>query len=164
MKIITILLLLFIPQPGFAQNIKQPVYYLNNEPFSMDSVFLDPNNIQSINVKKDKPGGEIYITTKDQPWDYYRLEDLLRKTPQFSQIADKSIIPVFMIDGKVINKKSDSKIDKTYFAKVSLGRFSNVSGISGKSKKIVIVNIELTNKDPRLDIYLRGDSVPKLNN
>ena len=164
MKNLTILILLFIPHFGLAQNLNQPIYYLNNEPFCMDSVFLDPNSIQSINVKKDKPGGEVFISTKTQPWDYYSLEDLLMTTPQFSQIVDKSIIPIFIINGKVINKKSDTKIDKTYFAKISLGRLSNVSGLPGKSKKIVIVNIELTNKDPRLDIHIRGDSIPKLDN
>ena len=164
MKNLTILIILFTPFIGFAQNLKQPIYYLNNESFSMDSLFLDPNSIQSISVIKDKPGGEIYITTKSQPWIYYRLDDLLMTTPQFSQIVDKSIIPIFIINGKVINKKSDTKIDKTYFAKVSIGRLSNVSGLSGKSKKIVIVNIELTNKDPRLDIRLRGDSIPKIDN
>ena len=162
MKNLTTFILLFIPLFGFAQNLKQPIFYLNNEPFSMDSVFLDPNSIQSINIKKDRPGGEIFITTKTQPWDYYRLEDLLVTTPQFSQIVDKSKMPVYIINGKVINKMSDTKIDKAYFAKVSIGRLSNVSGLSGKSKKIVIVNIELTNKDPRLDIRLRGDSIPKL--
>jgi hypothetical protein len=164
MKNLTILILLFIPHLGLAQNLKQPIYYLNNKPFSMDSVFLDPNSIQSINVKKDKPEGEIFITTKTQPWDYYNLEDLLMTTPEFSQIVDKSIIPIFIINGKVINKKSDTKIDKTYYAKVSLGTLSNVSGLSGKSKKIVIVNIELTNNDPRLDIRIRGDSIPKHDN
>ena len=164
MKNLTILILLFIPHLGFAQNLIQPIYYLNNEPFSMDSVFLDPNSIQSINVKKDKPCGEIYITTKTQPWDFYSLEDLLMTTPQFSQIVDKSIIHVFIINGKVINSKSDTKIDKTYYARISLGRLSNVSGLSGKSKKIVIVNIELTNNDPRLDIRIRGDSIPILDN
>lgn len=162
MKNLAILFLLIIPHLGFAQNLKQPVYYLNNVPFTFDSVFLDPNNIQSMNVKKDKPGGEIYITTKNQPWEYYTIDGLIKTTPQYSQISDKSIEPVYIINGKVINKKSDSKIDKTYFAKVSIGKLSNVSGLSGKSKKIVIVNIELTNKDPKLDIRLRGDSMPEI--
>jgi hypothetical protein len=111
-------------------------------------------------VKKDKPGGEIYFTTKTQPWAYNSLDDLLKTTPQYSLINEKSIIPVFIIDGKVINKKSDARIDKSYFAKVTLVRLSDVSGLSGKSKKIVIVNIELTNKDPRLDIHIRGDTIP----
>ena len=164
MKNILIIILLLIPQLGFAQNQKQPIYYLNNTQFSMDSIFLDPNSILSINVKKEIPGGEIFITTKTQPWDYYRLDDLLKTTSEYSQIVDKSMIPVYIINGKVINKKSDLKIDKLFFAKVSLGKLSNVSGLSGKSKKIVIVNIELTNKDPRLDIHIRGDSIPKLDN
>jgi hypothetical protein len=164
MKKLKILILFLISQVSLAQNPKEPVYYLNNERISVDSVFLDPNSIQSINVKKDIPGGEISIVTKTQPWDYYRLDDLLKTTTQYSYISDKSIMPVFIINGKVINKKSDAKIDKLFFAKVSPGRLSNVSGLSGKSKKIVIINIELTNRDPKKDIRLRGDSIPNLNN
>ena len=164
MKNLIFLFIVFIPHLGFAQNQKQPIYYLNNEPFSMDSIFLNPNSIQSLNVKKETAGGEIYITTKTQPWDYYRLNDLLKKTNKYSQIIDKSITPVFVINGKVINKESDAKIDKSYYAKVNLGRLSNVSRLPAKSKKIVIVNIELTDKDPSKDIRIRGDSIPKLDN
>jgi hypothetical protein len=158
------LILLLISQVSLAQNQKEPIFYLNNVPISIDSVFLDPNSLQSINVKKETPMGEIYMTTKDQPWDCYSLDSLLKTTPQYAQIIDTSIIPVFIINGKVINKKSDTKIDKLYFAKVSLGRLSNVSGLSGKSKKIVIINIELTNKDPRKEIRVIGDSIPDRDN
>lgn len=164
MKNLTILFLLFIPLLGFSQNEKQPKYYLNNEPYNVDSVFLYLKNIQSINVKKDTPGGEIYITTKGQPWDYYTIDDLLKSEAQLSQILNKSVIPVFIIDGKVINKESDAKIDKSYYAKVTIGRLSNVTGLSGNSKKIVIVNVSLTDKDPKKDIRIRGDSIPNLDN
>lgn len=164
MKNFTILILLCIPLLGMSQNVKQPKYYLNFEEYNMDSVFLNLNKIDSIWVKKDIPGGEIFIRTKNQPWEYYRLDDILKRTPQYSQIIDKSIIPIFIIDGKVINKKSDAKIDKSYFAKVNLGRLSNVSGLPAKSKKIVIVNIGLTEKDPLKDIHIRGDSILKIDN
>jgi hypothetical protein len=166
MKNLMILFLLFIPCFSYTQgiNTKPPKYYLNLRTYNPDSVFLNPNSIQSINVKKDIPGGEIYIMTKNQPWDYYRLDDLLKRTAEYSQITDKSIIPVFIIDGKIINKESDVRIDKSYFAKVTIGRLSNVSGLSGKSKKIVIVNVSLTDKDPKKDIRLRGDSIPNHDN
>jgi hypothetical protein len=164
MKNLILLFIVFIPHLGFAQNQKQPIYYLNNEPFSMDSIFLNPNSIQSLYVKKETAGGEIYVTTKTQPWDYYRLNDLLKKTTQYSQIIDKSVIPVFIIDGKVINKESNAKIDKSYYAKVTNGRLFNVTGLSGKSKRIVIVNVSLTDKDPKKDIRIRGDSIPNLDN
>jgi len=160
MKNLMILILLFIHNLGITQNVKQPKYYLNNEPFSMDSVFLYPQSIESIIVKKEIPGGELFISTKHQPWDYYKLDDLIKDTPEYSQIIDESIIPVFIIDGKVINKKTDARIDKSYYAKVTLGRLSNVSGLSGKSKKIVIVNVTLTDIDPKKLIYIRGDSLP----
>jgi hypothetical protein len=164
MKNLTILILLCIPLLGLSQNVKQPKYYLNSEEYNMDSVFLNLNKIDSIWVKKDILGGEIFIRTKSQPWEYYRLDDFLKRTPEYSQIIDKSIIPVFIINGKVINKKSDAKIDKSYYAKVNLGRLSNVSRLPAKSKKIVIINIELTDKDPSKDIHIRGDSFPKLDN
>jgi hypothetical protein len=164
MKNLAILILLCIPLLGLSQNVKQPKYFLNSEAYNMDSVFLNFNKIDSLWVKKDIPGGEIFIRTKSQPWEYYSLYDFLKRTPQYSQIIDKSIIPVFIINGKVINKKSDAKIDKSYYAKVNLGSLSNVSGLPAKSKKIVIVNIELTDKDPSKDIHIRGDSIPKLDN
>jgi len=164
MKNLILFFIVFIPHLVFAQNQKQPIYYLNSKPFSLDSIFLNPNSIQSINVKKETSEGEIYVTTKSQPWEYYGLDDFLKRTPQYSQITDKSIIPVFIIDGKVINKKSDTKIDKSYYAKVNIGKLSNVSGLPAKIKKIVIVNIELTDKDPSKDIRIRGDYIPKLDN
>jgi hypothetical protein len=166
MKNLLILFLIFIPCISYSQGINtiQPKYYLNLKSYNIDSVFLNPKNIQSINVQKEIPGGEIYITTKTQPWDCYNLDDLLKSTDQFTQIIDKSVTPVFIIDGKVINKKSDARIDKSYYANVTFGRLSNVSGLSSKSKKIVIINITLTENDPKKDIRLRGESIPYLDN
>ena len=159
MKNLVFLFIVFIPHLGFAQNQKQPIYFLNNVPISMDSVFVAPNSLLSMIVQKDTPGGEIYMTTKNQPWDYYRLDDILKSSSQYSQVIDKSILPVFIIDGKVINKKSDARIDKLYYAKVTIGKLSNVSGLSGKSRKIVLINIQLTENDPNKDIRIRGDSL-----
>ena len=167
MKNLVFLFIVFIPHLGFAQSQKELIYYLNNERFSPDSVFLYLKNVQSLDVKKGKAGGEIYMTTKTQPWEYCRLNDFLRKTtPLYTQIFDKSVIPVFIIDGKVINKESDAKIDKSYYARVTLGRLSNVKGLSGKSKRIVIVNVSLTDKEPKVDkdIRLRGGYIPNLDN
>ncbi len=163
-KSLILLFIVFIPHPGFAQTQKEPIYYLNNEPFSIDSIFLNPKSLQSLDVKKDKTGGEIFMTTKKQPWDYNRLNDLLKTTALYPQIYDKSVIPVFIIDGKVINKESDAKIDKSYFAAVTLGRLSKVKVLSGKSKRIVIVNIRLTEMNTKTEIRIRGDSIPDLNN
>jgi hypothetical protein len=160
---LTLLIIVFVPHLCFAQSQKEPVYYLNNEPCNMDSTFLYLKNIESLNVKKDKTDGEIFITTKTQPWEYYRLNDLLKGTTLFSQIYDSSVIPVFIIEGKVINNEYKAKIDKSYYTVVTLGRLSNVTGLSGESKRIVIVNISLTDKDPKKDIRIRGDSIPNLN-
>jgi hypothetical protein len=160
MKNLIILNLLLLSQMIMAQNQEHPNYFMNNYPFSIDSIFLDFNSIQSINVKKETPGGEIYITTKTQPWEYYTLDEILKSSNQYPQIIDNSIIPVYIIDGKVINKKSDTKIDKRFFTKIELISLSNVSGLSGKSKRIVIVRIELTTKDPKKDIRIRGIAFP----
>ena len=164
MKNLVLLFIVFIPRLCFAQSQKEPIYYLNQEPFSIDSIFLNSKSIQSLNVKKDNAGGEIFMTTKTQPWDYCRLNDLLKKSNLYSQIYDKSVIPVFIIDGKVINKESDVKIDKSYYAGVTIGRLSKVTGLSGKSKRIVIVNISLTDTVIKRDIRIRGYSIPNLDN
>jgi hypothetical protein len=164
MKILILLFIVFIPHLGFAQSQKEPIYYLNNEPINVDSVFPYLKNIQSLNIKRETAGGEIYMTTKTQPWEYCSLNDLLRKTTLYTQIFDKSVIPVFIIDGKVINKQSDAKIDKSYYALVTIGRLSNVKGLSGKSKRIVLVNVSLTDKNPKKDIRIRGDSILNLDN
>ena len=66
MKNLTVLILLCIPILGLSQNVKQPKYYLNSEEYNTDSEFLNLNKIDSIWVKKDIPGGKVFIRTKNQ--------------------------------------------------------------------------------------------------
>jgi hypothetical protein len=148
-----------IPQLCSAQNVNQPKYYLNQEEYNKDSVFLYLNNIDSIHVAKVTSAGEVFIRTKDQPWEYYTLKELMNRTPLYQQFIDKSITLIYIIDGKVINKMSDAKIDKAYFAKVTFGRLSNVNGLSNKSRKLVIINIVLSKTDPYIPIHIRGNSL-----
>jgi hypothetical protein len=74
------------------------------------------------------------------------------------QIYDKSITPIFVIEGKVINNPEVIEIDDTYFPDATLKSLSNVQGISGDCKKLVLVDIKLAD-DPKAFIRLRGTNV-----
>ena len=158
---ILILTLTLIPSLVTSQTKQKPQCYLNSKEFDLDCVFFLPKNIESINVKKDKPNGEVFITTKEKPWKYKTLEILLKTLPNYSQIIDKSIIPIYIIDGKLIKNMSDIEIDDSYFASATLSSLSDVSGVKDDCKKIVLVNIKLSD-DPKKLIMIRGNDIPEV--
>ena len=154
--IILILTMTLIPSLVTSQTKNEPQFYLNGKEFDINSVFLPSQNIESIKVKKDKTNGEIFITTKEKEWKYKTLDNLLKTTNVYSQIFDKSVFPVFIIDGKLVKNIPDIKIDDSYFAKVSLSKLSQVTGLEEECKKIIIIQINLTLTDPKKEIYIRG--------
>ena len=159
MRKITLLIILMIPIFASGQSSNNPKIYLNSQIISIDSVFINPKNIESINTQRDNEGGQIYIKTKDQTWKSKTIEELLKTTPVYSQIfLDKSIIPIFFIDEKLINKETDAKIDNSYFAVVTLKKLSAVKNIDAICKNIIIVDIKLTDTIPKQKIYIRGNT------
>ena len=158
MRQLSILILIFalIPSLVSSQAKNEPQYYLNGKEFDINSVFLLSRNIESVKVKKDKPNGEIFIITKEKNWKYKTLDKLLRTDNIDLQKFDKAAIPVFIIDGKVARNPPDIKIDDSYFAKITLTKLSEVTGLEEGCKKIIIIQINLTLTEPKKEIYIRG--------
>jgi len=155
MKYIFVILLAFLPSLGFSQTGQDPKYYLNRKLINLDYVYFSPNSIESINVTKDTPEGEIYIVTKEKKWKYKSLERFLRSYPDYNQIYDKSVTPIFIINNNVINYPDSVQIDSIYFGSGNVTSLSNVKGVSAGCKNLVIVNITLTKDEI---IYIRGDN------
>lgn len=163
MRKLAILLLVFVPNLSFGQISDHPKFVLNSQIISLDSVFIYSKNIDSVYVKKDATGGQVFIRTKDQVWKYRTIDELLKTTPFYSQIIlDKSITPIFYIDGNLIIKKTDAKIDYSYFASVTLKKLSEIKSLKKSCRKIVIVEIVLFDTKPEPKIYIRGNMIEKI--
>ena len=156
MKKLFTIIFFFLPGLCFSQQ-NQPKYYLNGNEFFWDSVFIAPRSIKSLTVKHDLPNGEVLIETVENPWKSKTLPELLKTYYLYDQIMDTSIIPVFIVEGKVVNNPSAIKIDNTYYAKATLKSISNATGIIGDCKRIIIVDIQLAD-DPKRFIRIRGDN------
>jgi len=164
MRQFAILLMTLIPYLGMSQQNDKPQWYLNGNEVDFNCIFLNPSKLKSINVEKDTPNGEIFLITKEIPWKYQSLENLLKTTAVYSLIIDKSITPFYIIDGKLVKDKTDIKIDDSYFAKVTLNKLADVKGVEAACQELVLVDIKLTLTDPKKEIYIRGDENPDLDN
>jgi len=164
MRHLTFLLLFLLPLLAFGQINHKPTFYLNSKEIDWDLVFINPQMIESINAKKDKPDGEIFIVSKTQPWKYKTLGKLLETTPLDSQFNEKSIGTVFIIDGKLIKDSNEIQIDDSYFARATINKFSDISGVIGACQNMLLVQIDLLLTDPRKEIHIRGNEIPELEN
>jgi len=160
MKKLAFLLLIFVPNLLSGQSKSHPKFILNSQIISFDSVFIYPKNIDSVYVNKDGSDGQVFIRTKDRVWKYRTIDELLKATPFYSQvILDKSITPIFYIDGNLIIKKTDAKIDYSYFASVTLKKLSEFKSLKKPCRKIIIVEISLSETKPEPKIYIRGNII-----
>jgi hypothetical protein len=160
MKKLAFLLLIFVPNLLSGQIRSHPKFILNSQIISIDSVFIYPKNIDSVSVNNDGSDGQVFIRTKDRVWKYRTIDELLKTTPFYSQvILDKSITPIFYIDGNLILKKTDAKIDYSYFASVTLKKLSEIKSLKKACGKIVIVEISLSETKAEPKIYIRGNII-----
>lgn len=163
MRKLVLLFLIFVPNILSGQINFPAKVFLNSQLISLDSVFINPQKVESINVKKDSDGGQVIIKTKDLVWKYKTIDELIKTTSFYSQIVlDTSITPIFYIDGKLIVKKSDAKIDSSYFAYVTLKKLSEIESLKKPCKKIVLVQIILTNTEPKPEIVIRGNTIEEI--
>jgi hypothetical protein len=128
---------------------------LNKKQININHVFINSNNIESINVDKKVQPAEVQITAKDRI-KFVRLEKFLRNFSNHDEIYDKSIIPVFIIDNQYIDYPDSVKIDSSYYGEVRLHSLSNVSGVTGNCKNLTIVNIKLSSTPI---IHIRGNDI-----
>ena len=150
------ILLICIPSFVFCQINNPPKLYLDGKEFRWNNTFINPNTIGSVNVKKDTSNGEIFIKTKDGKWKYKSLQKFLMSLSNYKEIYDQSSIPVFIIDGNLINDPDSVRIDANYFGEAKVSKLSNVKSVPEHSKNLIIVNIKLSNKPI---IYLRGNDL-----
>jgi hypothetical protein len=162
MKKLAILLLIFTPRLMSGQISNNPKIFLNSQIISFDSVFIYEKNIESISVEKDSEGGKLFIKSKDAVWKYRTIDELLKTFFHSEMIFDKAISPIFYIDGKLMAKKSDAKIDYSYFAYVTVKKLSDIKSICKKCRKIVIVEIGLTSVYPEPAIHIRGKTIQEM--
>ncbi len=148
MRKLSILFLLLLPNFAFGQD-ETVRYFLNGKEFKWDLVFLNPANVKSLNVVSEKK--EIYFVMKEKNWKYKSLSGLLKTLYNYPQITADSIIPIFIIKGKVIKDPDNIKIDDTYFGNAILKPLSSVNQISENCKKLVLVDIDLSDNPKKWD-------------
>jgi hypothetical protein len=158
MKKVICLIFLSIPLLCFGQN-SEPKYYLNGKEIDLNSVFFNEKNIVDVNAKRDPPPGYVSILTKDRDLKFKTLDKVLRESDYYSKIHENTFIPIFIINGNVINDTSKVKIEDSFYTYVGLKSLEKVQYLNQEFKKIVLVNIICFDpKDKRKNMILRGSS------
>ncbi len=158
-----LLLFILIPHLSSGQSQNPPDFFLNSKPITIDSVFFNPKCILSVRVERDTPNGQVFLETKDPDWKYLTIDQLLIKSHfDLETLKGLFVVPIYFINGKLINKKSDIKIDSSYFAEVALRKLYKVKNINVECQNIIIVDITLTDMEPVRKISIRGSSINEL--
>ena len=152
--VLLIILVLYPPSLAFSQN-PMLTYYINGVEVNFENIFINPNCIESMTVKKETTNGELYIVTKEREWKYKSLEMFVKSLYNYKQIFNDSVIPIFMIGKNVIANPDSVRIDSSYFGEATINRLSNVKGVSEACKRLIVVYIKLADKPI---IYIRGKS------
>jgi hypothetical protein len=158
-RLLLFILIINIPSFIFCQINNPPKVYLNGKEFRWNNTFVNPNNIGSMNVKKDTANAEIFIKTKDGKWKYKSLKKFVMSFSNYKQIYDQSTTPIFIIDGTLITNPDSVRIDASYFGEAKISKLSNVKGVPEQCKNLIFVNIKLS-KEPI--IYIRGNDLPNI--
>ena len=162
MRQVFIFLIILIPSLSFSQINDDPKYFLNGKEIDWNNTFLNPKSIKSIHVNnktQDSPNGEIYFETNDKIWRFFTIEKLLSTSDLCNQINNKSLTPIFVIDRTLIDDPDRVQIDSSYFWGANVTSLSDVKGISGDCKKLVLIDIKLTTEQ---EIHIRGSKLINL--
>lgn len=163
MRILFLLTIFLMHTKLFAQH-QNPKYFLNLEKISLENTFVFPQNISSINVKKDKDTGEIYILTREVPWKYKTVHILITDSydNQYDEIlSDSSLTKIFYIDNRIINDPEIARIDQSYFCEMTIFDLSKSRQISDSCRKTCIISLILQKEKPEKKIYIRGNDLLK---
>ena len=152
MKAIVTLFLSFAIACVHAQDGAKPTYFLNSKVIEIENVYINPANIETVQVEKETTGGEIHITTKSDI-SFLTLESLMN---DHSSIVGTNEQMVFMINDQVIKDKSEIKIDRSFYVDLKVKRFDEVTYIPENYRNLVLVEIQLLNEKPKPVIRLRG--------
>lgn len=137
----------------FAQQKNNPTYYLDSVKVDINKHFINPQNIETMFVKKETTNGEVYINSKNK-LELLHLYDVLKKHIDIDGLNNNLVLK---INNKFINDTVDIKIDRTFFIYVQNERLIDVNYIDEKFKNLIIVNVDLESKERKPQIYLRGN-------
>ena len=152
-SILTILIL--IGTNLFCQeNDKEPFYYLNSKRVEFSKVFINPMNIDSVNIDKRTENGKVFIYLKNSESIYYTLADILNNHTKIKDTTDSII---FRINNELIQDTTSIKIDDTYFIYVNVECLTNVKYLPEQLRNLIIVNIVLETKKRAPQTYIRGN-------
>jgi hypothetical protein len=138
--------------------------YLNSVEINFDSTFINPKNIKSINVGRHTNPPKIFITTKKQPLKFKNLEDVLLEDESYIKLLSDSVKnQIIFINGRLVNKRSDIKIDDSFKPKIFIIYSNNNNNLDITKEKTAVINIWTSkeeykrSKKPDTSIRLRGD-------
>lgn len=144
----------------YSQEKQSPVYYLNSVKYSdIDNIYINPQNIDSVRIKKETENGEIYIKLKSEKLNFLTISDILKK---YSEVNKYDYPIIYFINGELILDESKVKIDDTFFIDEKTQNLSSVVYIEKEFRKQVIVLITLSQEKIKPRIMLRGNDVVKM--
>lgn len=147
-----VLVMLSFSEIVFAQN-QSPIVYLNQKQIDVNKVFLNPDRIDSMNIQKNTPNGELYFFTKKKEFTFLRLTDIVKK---FTSIKSDDKPILYRINGKIINDTTSVQIDDTYNIYVEIEKTSEVKYLSSSFANLTILNIDLEKEKRKPNIMIRG--------
>ena len=137
-----------------TQTLAPPKYYLDSIEFSIEKVFIHPENIESIFVNKESTPGAIYIYSKTPPITFLTLNDIIKEYTKYDSISRRMLI---YINEKIINDIDSIHIDKNYFIYTNVDNPKDADYIDESLKQIIIVKIDLEKEKRKPKIYIRGE-------
>jgi len=144
----------------YSQEKQAPVYYVNSVKYAtLDNIYINPQNIDSIYIKKETLTGEIYIKTNQEKLNFITIEDILKKH-SIEINSDNQVI--YLIDGGLIFDASNVKIDDTYFIDVKTQNLAKATYLEKEFRKLVVVMISLSQEEFKPRVVLRGNDVLKI--
>lgn len=157
LSLLTLFCVCFLPEFGFSQTNKdtiqvkysQPLPKKANSPaFFLNGVLLDIQNpvfsseeIESIDIKKEKPNGEIYITTKnDRQITFLTPLEIKNK---YAKRASRTAI--YLVDGQLVDG-STTKIEESYILSIYVTLPGDMK-IKGANRNLTLIQISTRSKE-----------------
>lgn len=157
LTLLTLLFVCFLPVFGFSQINKdtiqvkysQPLPKKANSPtFFLNGVLLDIQNpvfnaeqIESIDVKKVSPYGEIYITTKnDKQITFLTPLEIKNK---YAKRASRAAI--YLVDGQLVDG-STTKIEEDYILSITVTSLGDMK-LKGPNRNLSLIQISTRSKE-----------------
>ncbi|QZE13026.1 TonB-dependent receptor plug domain-containing protein [Halosquirtibacter laminarini] len=117
---------------------KMPIYIVDGKPVSSEAFAkINTNNIESVEVLKDAKDTAIYGTSAENGVIIIKMKDPQSKTQTTLRCAnaDKSKLPIFILDGKPITQKEFEKLNPDNLKSVEILKNKKDTAIYGTSAK-----------------------------